>query len=131
MLKQLIAVFLLPLVLLQLTGCTKQSWMGAAQPRPEKPEKVRVIRTVDGEEARLDSTPAPVIQNDSLHASIDGESYSIATERIADYKVERVDVGSTIALALVPLVIAGVIATIALAEAFSDWDWGDGSGGRR
>jgi hypothetical protein len=115
------AILLLPLVLLQLTGCTKQSWIGAAEPRPETPEKVRVIRTVDGEEVRLDPMPTPVIQNDSLHASVAGESYSIATERIADYKVERADVRSTLALVLIPVVVAGVIATVAMAEAFSDW----------
>ena len=122
MFKRMMAILLLPLVLLQLTGCTKQSWLGAGQPRPEKPEKVRVIRTIEGEVVRLDALPTPIIQNDSLHASVAGESYSIATERIADYKVERVDVQSTIALALVPLVVAGVLATMALAESFSDWD---------
>jgi di/tricarboxylate transporter len=122
MLKRMMAILLLPLVLLQLTGCTKQSWIGAAEPRPEQPEKVRVIRTVDGEEVRLDAMPTPIIENDSLHASVAGESYSIATERIADYKVERADVRSTLALVLIPVVVAGVIATVAMAEAFSDWD---------
>lgn len=121
MLKRTIATLLLPLVLLQLTGCTKQSWIGNAEPRPERLEKVRAIRTADGDEVRLDSKPAPVIQNDSLHAIIDGERDSIATENIVDYKVVRTDVGNTIALVLLPLVVAGVVATIAMAESFSEW----------
>jgi hypothetical protein len=105
--------------------------MGAAEPRPEKPEKVRVIRTVDGEEVRLDAMPTPVIQNDSLHATVDGERYTIATDDIVDYKVERVDVGRSIGLALLPLVIVVTVYMIKVGEAVSDWDWGDGSGGGR
>lgn len=70
---------------------------------------MRVIRTVDGEEVRLDPMPTPVIQNDSLRASIDGERYSIATENIVDYKVEPADVRRSIGLALLPLVIAGLV----------------------
>ena len=125
--RLLIAALLLPATLSLVMGCTSTlrrvptDELVRAE-RGSEAEAVMGVVTLNGDRVPFDDWVVPVA--DTLHASVDGEPYTIALDQVDEVVVRRKDTATPTALAVVTLVVALVIVAALAVSDLKGGCWG-------
>ncbi len=124
MFKRAVSAVLIPVMLIQLSGCMKTVWIGPEEIRPAK-DDIKSVRTVEGERVNFDSEPQPAVEGDTIYASVADQPYQIALDQIESARVRRANVGQTLFVAGA-IVSAAVIAVIiwSQSDVVGDFEFG-------
>jgi hypothetical protein len=110
--RRMISAVLVPVMLLQFSGCTKTVWVIPEQLRPE--DNVGVVVTGDGHEIRLDRAR---LRGDTIYTSSGEAGLRFAVDEVRGVGVQRPDPAATLLLvmsaACAALAVVGLISMAA------------------
>ena len=119
MLRRAISTVLLPVMLMQLSGCTKTVWVGPDEIRPER-DKIKAVRTIDGEKVSFDARPQPAVEGDTIYASVGDQPYQVAIARIESASVKRANVAGQV---VTSVLLIGLVLTVTTGiMVFASWE---------
>ena len=116
-----VSAVLVPVMLAQFAGCTKLTWVGPDELRPEE-GKVAAVELVPEDRwefsahegvsynITFDAGPAATISQDTMHVVLGGVDYPIALAQVEQAQVRRVDTGKIVVAVTWLALFAGIVA---------------------
>jgi len=104
-----LAIVLLPLFVLQASGCTHIVRQPAGGPAPTEKDELVGVTTLAGQEFRFDGVGA--IRNDTLLATVQGDQLILPADSVQRWWVRQANTGATIGL------VAGAVMAVVLIAA--------------
>jgi len=116
--RRTISALLLPVTLLQLTGCTHKVWIGPEKLHPEG-EYIHGVQTILGEQVLFDKPKTVKRGNTVIAGRVDEELRRYSIEDVEQVRVQRGNTSATVGVFLVFVVAAAAVAALLALES---WD---------